>query len=65
MNNSLRLLATLAGFAGLAICAVFALLRLAGHYSIAGFETMTIFEGGVGLMVAGCFLKLHAQEARQ
>lgn len=60
MKNSFALIGTAAGALGMLICAVSGIARVAGHYHIGGFEAMTLFNGGVGLMVAGCLFKLHA-----
>jgi len=37
--------------------------RITGHFHLAGFETMTLFVGGMGLMLIGCFAKLHLLSA--
>lgn len=64
MKNTIDLLGNAAGVLGLLICAVSGVARIAGQYHLAGFEAMTLFNGGVGLMVAGCLFKLHALEQR-
>ena len=48
------------GFTGMLIGLAAIGARLAGHYHLGGFEALTVFQGGVGLLVAGCFFKLHA-----
>lgn len=60
MEDRLSTLGTGVGALGCLIAAVAGVARLTGHYHLAGFESMTLFHGGVGLIVAGCFLKLHA-----
>lgn len=63
MKNGLGMLGTAAGALGVLICAVSGVARVAGHYHLGGFEAMTLFNGGIGLMVAGCLFKLHAMQA--
>ena len=62
MKNGVNLLGTVSGFAGLLICLVAGAARLSGRYHLGGFEAMTLFNGGIGLMVAACLIKLHAKE---
>jgi len=64
MKNSIGLLGTAAGALGVLVTAAAGIVRLSGHYHLGGFELMTLFNGGVGLMVAGCLFKLHALGAR-
>lgn len=52
-------LGSLAGFAGLLACLVAVVVRLSGQYFLAGLPLATVFLGGIGLVVSGCFLKLH------
>ncbi len=62
MKNLIGPIGTLAGALGVLVCAASGIARVSGHYHLAGFEAMTLFNGGVGLMVAGCLFKLHALE---
>ena len=64
MNKILSLLGNLAGGIGLLLCAAVGMARLAGYYFIGDLEAMTLFEGGMGLMLAACLIKLHVLEAR-
>ena len=64
MKNLISLLGNAAGALGVLVCAVSGIARVAGSYHLGGFEAMTLFNGGVGLMVAGCLFKLHAIEQR-
>ncbi len=50
---------SLVGLAGALLAIVAGVARVTGHYHFAGFEAMTLFTGGVGLMVMGCLAKLH------
>jgi hypothetical protein len=52
-------LGSLAGFAGMIVCLVALMVRLTGQYYLAGLPLATLFLGGIGLVVSGCFLKLH------
>ena len=63
MARVLSLLGSLTGWAGVLVCLVSGLLRVSGFYHIAGYGTITIFTGGIGLIVAGCWFKLES--ARQ
>lgn len=49
----------LAAVLGLLMCAVSGLTRVAGTYYLAGFETLTLLQGGVALMVLACVLRLY------
>lgn len=64
MDKMIRMLGNVAGGLGLVACAVGGLFRLMGVYDLGGIEPMTVFQGGLGLMVAGCLFKIHALEAR-
>lgn len=58
--NSINQLGTLIGALGMLACLVMFGLRVAGQYYLLGMPAATIFLGGIALIVAGCFLKLHA-----
>jgi len=64
MNKNLILLGSMIGLAGIIVCAVAGLARVAGHFYLLGFQSMTVFNIGVGLMVFGCFVKLQELAAR-
>jgi type IV secretory pathway VirB2 component (pilin) len=59
MEKSLDLLGNITGVAGILICALAGISRLAGGYHLLGFETVTLFIGGIALMVMACLVKLH------
>jgi hypothetical protein len=61
MANLVGWLGSVVGVIGLAVCLVAGLARLTGHFTLGGFEAMTLFNAGVGLMVAGCLGRLHAR----
>jgi len=44
---------------GIVICLVTGVVRLAGGYYLFGYESITLFTGGIALMVMGCLAKLH------
>lgn len=47
------------GVLGVLLTSAAGIWRITGHYHLAGFETMTLFVGGMGLILIGCFAKLH------
>ena len=49
------------GVIGVLACVVALVIRLAGYYTFAGHEPMSLFIVGIGVMVAGCLAKLHAR----
>ncbi|MGL1832472.1 hypothetical protein ACKVEX_02580 [Rhodocyclaceae bacterium SMB388] len=58
--KSINQLGTVIGGLGMLACLVMFGLRVAGQYYLVGIPAATIFLGGIALIVAGCFLKLHA-----
>ena len=44
---------------GVLVCLVAGGARVAGAYYLMGFELMTLFIGGMGLMLGACLAKLH------
>lgn len=59
MANLLKIAGNLVGGVGALVCLVAGVTRLAGNYHLFSYEAMTLFNAGVGLMVAGCLLKLQ------
>ncbi|HSC23630.1 MAG TPA: hypothetical protein VLG08_07960 [Casimicrobiaceae bacterium] len=57
-RDALAWLGRLLGVVGLAVCAVSGIARLAGRYMLDRFPVVTLFQGGVALLVAGCFFLL-------
>jgi len=47
------------GLAGVLLTAVAGGARVMGHFYLGGFEAMTLFVGGMGLMLMGCVALLH------
>ena len=62
MQSLLSTLGTLLGLAGALACAGSGALRIGGDYAVAGFELGTLFQLGVGLLVAACWMKLESLE---
>lgn len=59
MKPFLQLSGNAAAVLGALICLLAGLARIAGIYHVIGFEAMTLFMGGLGLMVFGCLAKLE------
>jgi hypothetical protein len=65
MNQLIRWIGDAAAVAGIVLCAVAGVFRLAGsYYALGGIEVVTLFLLGVGLMVFACLSKLHLLAAR-
>lgn len=47
------------GIAGLVVCCAAVLLRVMGNFHIAGVEVMTVFNGGMALLLIACLAKLE------
>ncbi len=54
-----------AAILGVLLCLGAGLARVAGAYYVMGYEAMTLFTGGMGLMLAACLAKLHALGMRE
>ena len=59
MGKMLDFLGNITGATGIIVCALAGGSRLLGAYHLLGFETVTLFIGGIALMVMACLLKLH------
>ena len=59
MKKTLEQLGNAAAIFGIVLCFVSGLTRVAGFYYLAGFELITLFEGGMGLMLGACLAKVH------
>jgi hypothetical protein len=64
MNDALLGTGRLIGAIGALVCAGALVVRLAGHYTFAGFEIGTLFLGGTAAMVAGCLCLLLRMASR-
>ncbi len=58
MKELLNLTGTLTGYLGALICLVTGLARITGYFYIAGYQSTTLFNVGIGLMVFACLIKL-------
>ena len=59
MNKMIAYFGNGVGLAGVAVTLVAGVGRATGHYYLGGFEVLTLFTGGVGLMVMACLAKLQ------
>ena len=59
MEKVMGLLGNIIGVAGVLVIFVAGLSRLLGNYHLVGFELVTLFTGGIALMVMACLVKLH------
>lgn len=50
---------------GTLACLFAGLGRLLGHYYIIGFESTTVFQAGIALMVLACMLRLYTPDNKQ
>ena len=59
MNNLIAKGGCAIGALGVAVTVASGVWRVSGHYYLAGFEAMTLFVGGMGLILIGCYAMLH------
>ena len=59
MNKLIETIATIAAVLGVALTVGSGLARVLGMYYLGDFQTMTVFNGGTGLMLIGIVGKLH------
>ena len=59
MRKLLGTVASIAGLLGALICLLAGISRVTGGFHLGDFEAMTIFVGGIGLMVFSAVLKLE------
>ena len=60
MDNKLILVVgDIVALIGILVCMAAGLGRLMGNHYLMGFESITLFVGGISLMVMGCLAKLH------
>ncbi|WPL17730.1 hypothetical protein Thiowin_02769 [Thiorhodovibrio winogradskyi] len=60
MKKRLSLLGSVLGWSGVAVCCLSALAKLLGAYYLFGMESLSIFTGGIGLVVFGIMTKVEA-----
>ena len=59
MNRLIEIVGNVVAALGVLICLGSGLARLGQYWYVVGFQTMILFNVGVGLMVMGCLAKLH------
>jgi hypothetical protein len=59
MTKLIEIAGNVVAVLGLVVCVVAGISRLGQSWYVAGFETMVLFNVGIGLMVAGCLAKLQ------
>lgn len=60
MKKTIDATGSVLGVAGILICLLAGLMRVMGSHYLLGFESITLFTGGISIMVAGCLAKLHS-----
>jgi len=60
MARLFRIAGHVLALAGVLLCLLAGGTRLAGLYTLLGFESMTLYVAGIGLMVAACLARLYA-----
>jgi type IV secretory pathway VirB2 component (pilin) len=64
VDKLIRLTGNAAALLGILICLLAGVARMAGNYHLLGYESMTLFTGGIALMVAACLAKLYQSDFR-
>ena len=59
MHKNIVILGSIMGSLGALMCAFAGLARMLGLYWVLGFQSTTLFNVGVGLMVFACLIKLE------
>jgi hypothetical protein len=59
MEKMVDIIGTVLGVLGILVCLLAGVSRVAGSHYLLGFETITLFIGGISVMVAACLAKLH------
>ena len=57
-------LGNIAALLGVLMCFVAGVSRLAGYFYILDYPAITVFIGGIGVMVMACLIKLHQLSRR-
>ena len=67
MRTVLLWVARLGGIFGVLLCAMALALRLRGVYNFAGFQTGTLLQAGVAVMLVGClgYLAVMVERPRE
>lgn len=64
MENNIGLIANVASVVGLLLSGVAGIGRLVGKHYVLGYESMTLFLAGMGLLLVACLAKLYQVEAK-
>ena len=64
MANFLGLIGNIVTLLGILLFLVTGIARLGGNHYLIGYENMTLFTAGIGLMVLACLVKLHQLSCR-
>ena len=62
MANFIKIIGHIAALLGLGVCAGAGFSRILGMHYVLGFETVTLFIGGIALMLAACLAKLYVND---
>lgn len=60
MQNSIETIGNIAAVVGILLCGLAGLARLTGSFNLMDFDPITIFIGGVGIMVFAVLAKVEA-----
>ena len=60
MEKMINTIGTILGIFGILVCVLAALSRVVGNHYVLGFESITLFIGGISVIVAACLAKLHS-----
>ena len=64
MKKLLEIAGNIAALLGIVACLVAGIARLTGHHYFLGYEAVTLFIGGIALMVMACLAKLQGLLSR-
>lgn len=64
MDKLLEITGHIGAGLGILVCLLAGVSRLAGYYYFLGFETITLFIGGIALMVMACLARLYRLEVQ-
>lgn len=59
MDKLLDVFGNVAASLGILICIVAGVARVGGNHYVFGYEAITLFIGGIALMVMACLARLH------
>lgn len=65
MDKFLEIAGNISAVLGVSVCLIAGLARIGGFYHLLGFEAVTLFIGGIALMVMGCLAKLQRMSMDQ